>query len=420
MTVAPTPFLQAALCLPYQDQLAIFKVLAFASQKPTSALPDSSFDVPQLRLGNITVAAGRSWCVGTAPLLPGAAGQSEPVLVWNNSFSSNGSTMAGAGANSSNRNSSMSSNRSSSGSSSSSNSSASRNSTIPRLLQGMRQSVAPPLPTTHLSDSISYDATSFSAERSAGRLRYDSNPSTAGDGERRAVLGLSATLPSAVALYQHVEEMCSKPAILLDKVELAVPTSVAMGGPGGAAGGFTASLGEGLGTFTVSFINSAWVECPRPITNCSGNMSALSPGASLNGSPGLQSRVAALGPTQSVPCLAAAYALINPDNNAAAVVASGVEAAAQASQDLSAAAGGESGGDGGSSDGGGPNSSHGISVILPAVLGSVGKLGLIREGASRSIIAGPNAIHTVMRKCFRCTPKPPRTCFISQSSYITA
>ena len=91
--------------------------------------------------------------------------------------------------------------------------------------------------------------------------------------------------------------------------------------------------GSGMysGTFTVHYNNSAWLPCDKPVMKCSvGNSSNA--------------------------CLAEAYVALNPDNDPAAI------AAAQEAAANHAVAATETGG-----------GSHGVEVVLPAVLGSIGE-----------------------------------------------
>jgi hypothetical protein len=98
----------------------------------------------------------------------------------------------------------------------------------------------------------------------------------------------------------------------------------------GFADATAAQLASG-GTFTYIAVRTAWVQCPRPLLNCTDKYNSYS-------------------------CLAGVYQSRNPDNDPALVAA--------AQQQRDAVKGVAGGGD-----------NHGVKVVLPAVLGSVGEVG---------------------------------------------
>ena len=330
MELCAASLLQAVLCLPLETQLEVFN----ASQKPITAAPPAALTLaPQApQPGNISAAAGKGWCVVYAPMLPFGRPPSRPF----------------------------------SGNSTSSNSTNSTGPPLPRLEDrlpgwaaeggggpggqgegppdgpppGQGPPTVPPWPIPeppHLRSSSTLDPGDWVISG-------------------RAVLGPDAPQPPKfTGIFRHTAGLCRKPAILLNNVEIAIPLGNAL--PAAALPAATGGPRPGNATvnaYTMKFMDSAWVECPRPITNCSRNGSQ---------SPGSLAEAIAQKLPLVAPCLAAAYALVNPDNDPAAVAAAREAAAARG-----AAAGG--GGVGGA---GGGNSSYGVNVVLPAVLGSIGK-----------------------------------------------
>jgi hypothetical protein len=322
---------QAGFCLPLQGQMEIFN----ASQKPNlppQNPPSTPVPAVQPRTGNISAAAGRGWCVVYAPLFPGGRPPGRPPggngTSSNNSSSSSNVPLGGPG---------------------------------PPLNPGEPEGgpggpggrppdgpppIGPPWPIPEppgMRSSSTLDAGNWVI---AGR----------------SVLGPEAPQPpNGTGIFQHTAGLCRKPAILLDNMEIAVPlmnappAAAAAGGNGNAPPPGARPIVAG--SYTVSFKDSAWVECPAPVTSCS--LSNQSQSLGPPGSPAsLVSRVA-----QVAPCLAAAYALLNPDNDPAAVAAAREELAARGAVAAGAAGGGDTGG----------SEAYGVSVVLPAVLGSIGR-----------------------------------------------
>ena len=329
MELCAASLLQAVFCLPLETQLEVFN----ASQKLSTAAPPAALTLaPQApQPGNITAAVGKGWCVVYAPmLLPGGGLPGQPP---GSNSSSNNST------NSTSRPPPKPEDELPGWAAEGDNPGGPGEGPPDGPPPGQGPPTGPPWPIPeppHLRSTSTLDAGDWVI---AGR----------------AVLGPDAPQPpKSTGIFQHTAGLCGKPAILLNNVEIAIPLGSAP--PAAAQAAAIGGPRQGNATtnaYTMKFMDSAWVECPSPVMHCSRNGSQ---------SPGSLAEAIAQKLPLVAPCLAAAYALVNPDNDPAAVAAAREAAAARGA--AAGAAGGALGG----------NSSYGVNVVLPAVLGSIGKV----------------------------------------------